>query len=238
MTRGALVVGGGSAVIAAIVEHLRGRGDVVGLVSTSTAGATSPDVVAVAVDLMDRVAVQDAINTVREQTGTFTTVVTVAQDDSSGAVGALAMAQWEDTWNAVATLNFTVAKHTLPDLTHSGGSFVAVTSTGAIRGILNHGAHAAATQGVVGLVKSMALDYARDGVRCNVVSAGFVPAHHDGRSFGVREVSDERIAARRAATADDIAHLVEHVTSARATFTTGAVITVDGGLTAGLLKDE
>jgi NAD(P)-dependent dehydrogenase (short-subunit alcohol dehydrogenase family) len=95
-------------------------------------------------------------------------------------------------------------------------------------------AYAASKSGVVGLSRSIAAHYARDGIRCNVVAPALVAT-----AFSARVQSDERLRARVAelqpltgdlGTADDVAQAVLYL--ATAPFVTGAVLTVDGGWTA------
>ena len=95
-------------------------------------------------------------------------------------------------------------------------------------------AYAASKAGVVGLVRAMAVTYARDRIRCNVVAPGLVAT-----PMSRRAQDDPRIRARLRelqpltgdfGTPDDVATACLYL--ATAPFVTGAVLTVDGGWTA------
>ena len=100
-------------------------------------------------------------------------------------------------------------------------------------------AYAASKWAVVGLSKSAALDYAARGVRINVVSPGAVLT---ALLEGVQSEQALRTIAsttpmRRIATAEEAAESVLWLLSDHATYVTGAVLNVDGGLSAGFAAD-
>jgi 2-keto-3-deoxy-L-fuconate dehydrogenase len=108
-----------------------------------------------------------------------------------------------------------------------------------IRGIPNRYAYGASKAAVIGLTKSVAADYIRDGIRCNAVAPGtFRSPSWEGRveelgkSMG-KEKALEMFASRqpmgRVAEAGEIAPIVVYLASDEAAFTTGTVMSVDGG---------
>lgn len=102
-------------------------------------------------------------------------------------------------------------------------------------------AYAAAKAGVTMLTRCMALDGAGDGIRCNAVAPGFVRTPMLERYLSAQ---DDPAAARSGVTAlhplgrlgepDDIAHALVYLASNEARWVTGATLSVDGGLTAGI----
>jgi NAD(P)-dependent dehydrogenase (short-subunit alcohol dehydrogenase family) len=148
----------------------------------------------------------------------------------------------EEGWDAVLDTNlksvFLYAKSAIEPLrANGGGAIVALSSVLALVGgdedFATH-AYAASKAGVIGLVRAMAVTYAEDRIRCNVVAPGLVAT-----PMSRRAQDDPRIRARLRelqpltgdfATPDDVAAACLYL--ATAPFVTGAVLTVDGGWTA------
>jgi NAD(P)-dependent dehydrogenase (short-subunit alcohol dehydrogenase family) len=175
----------------------------------------------------------DRISAVVQKTATalgrITTVIGCLSHDVPGEIDVLDDDVWEKSLHTNVTGIFALAKHTMAQLMDGGGTFVAVTSTAGVRGVAGHAAYSAASHAVVGLVRSIALDYASRGVRSNVVCHGPITQHGDASSM-------RRVPAGRVGTATEVASFVAHLASARASYTNGGVHVVDGGLCAGYLE--
>jgi 2-keto-3-deoxy-L-fuconate dehydrogenase len=109
-----------------------------------------------------------------------------------------------------------------------------------VRGIPNRYAYGASKAAVIGLTKAVAADFIRDGVRCNAVAPGTFksPSWEDrvetlGKEWGSKEKALEMFVQRqpmgRVADAAEIAPIVVYLASDEAAFTTGTVMSVDGG---------
>ena len=115
----------------------------------------------------------------------------------------------------------------------TGGSIVGIGSVSGVFGAANHAAYGAAKAGLIHLMKSLALEYCRYGVRCNTVSPGSI------RTPGVEGMITPEQQARddittplgRAGAPDDIAKAVLFFASDLASFVTGQMLVVDGGAT-------
>lgn len=99
--------------------------------------------------------------------------------------------------------------------------------------------YAAAKSGVVGLTRSLALDYVRDNVRVNAVCPGWVRTALVDESLARQPDPDEALAAvvaglplGRMADPSEVAALVAFLASRDATYITGSAVTLDGGATA------
>jgi len=148
----------------------------------------------------------------------------------------------EEAWNAVLDANlrstFLFCKHAVPLLRAAGGGAIVVVSSvlGLVGGDEDFATHAyaASKAGQIGLARAMAVTYAPERIRCNVVCPGLIETPMSRR---VQE--DERIRARLPelqpltgtfGRPEDVAQAVVYL--ATAPFVTGAVLPVDGGWTA------
>lgn len=141
--------------------------------------------------------------------------------------------------NVRATIRLTQA--VMPAmLAAGGGSIVNIASVaGAIIGVPNRLAYCASKGAVAGLTRSIAVDYVAQGIRCNAICPGTVQSPSlDERlaASGDAEAARASFIARqpmgRIGTADEIARLALYLASDESTYTTGAVIAIDGGWTA------
>ncbi len=155
-----------------------------------------------------------------------------------GVLKAFSETSFED-WRAVLSVDldgvFFCAKAALPHLKRSRGSIVNVASVSGIRGDWAMSAYNAAKGGVVNLTRSLALELGEYGIRVNAIApsltitemtAGVVSQDALVAKF------KERFALGRYAVADDIAGPILFLASDDARFVTGAILPVDGGVTA------
>jgi 2-keto-3-deoxy-L-fuconate dehydrogenase len=125
--------------------------------------------------------------------------------------------------------------------TGGSGSIVNIASgASSVRGIPNRYAYGASKAAVIGLTKSVAADFIRDGIRCNAVAPGTFrsPSWEDrvetlGKSMGSKQQALDMFVARqpmgRVADAAEIAPIVVYLASDESVFATGTVMSVDGG---------
>lgn len=152
----------------------------------------------------------------------------------------------DDDWDFAFDLNvrsmFRTIRAALPGmLERGGGSIINMSSAcSSIIGAPNRFIYGTTKAAVIGLTKSVALDYITKGIRCNCICPGTVesPSWHDrvkalGEEMGSYDAALKAFVARqpmgRVATAEEIAALVVYLASDESGFTTGQPHVIDGG---------
>ena len=127
-------------------------------------------------------------------------------------------------------------KYEVPEILKQGGGAIVNTSSAAgLVGVGSATAYTAAKHGVVGLTKSVALEYARAGIRVNAVCPGAIRTPMLERLVEKHPKMEEwylSVPAGRIAAVDELAEAVVWLCSDKASFVTGHAMAVDGGLTA------
>lgn len=147
---------------------------------------------------------------------------------------------WDELMNVNLRGTYLVARAVLPEMIRAGGGAVVVTSSDcAVRTCGESVAYVTAKTGQLGLMRSIAVDYGKDGIRANAVLPGVTetPGFYEWNSIGARtpESQASRAAALsplgRIGQAADVADVVAFLCSDGARYVTGAVVMVDGGMT-------
>ncbi len=148
-----------------------------------------------------------------------------------------------DEWRRVMRVNldgafFTsreAAKHMVSrhgDGDEAGGSIVFTTSGSAFFGQQSGQHYGASKAGVNSMMKAIAVQHARHGIRCNSVLPGWIETDMTAGAFGWDKFVDNvlpRVPMRRWGTADDFGGLAVYLASRASSYHTGDVITIDGG---------
>ncbi|MBM4115962.1 MAG: 3-oxoacyl-[acyl-carrier-protein] reductase [Phycisphaerae bacterium] len=112
------------------------------------------------------------------------------------------------------------------------GRIVNVGSVSGISGNAGQANYAAAKAGVIGLTKTIAQELGSKGITANVIAPGFISTDMtDALPQVVKDKAIEHIPARRFGTPDDIASACAYISSDEASYVTGHVLVVDGGMT-------
>jgi NAD(P)-dependent dehydrogenase (short-subunit alcohol dehydrogenase family) len=240
----ALVIGGARGIGAATVERLAADGfDVTFTFRSyaSTVETTVADLVArhpgqsflaQPLDLADRAAVETFATTL-EFAPPLAALVSVA----GATYDTLAAVMDQDRAEALMQVNFwsftRLARAVVRPMTRArAGRIVAVGSVIGQVASPGSAAYAASKAALLGYVKTLAIESAKRGVTVNYVAPGFVDTDMLAPFASYRAATETRIPAGRFATPAEIANVVGFLVSPAASYITGAVIPVDGGLTA------
>jgi len=142
----------------------------------------------------------------------------------------------EDQWDAVVNVNlkgvWLCSKYAAPYMiTHGGGAILNAASVVALYGNFGQSNYVAAKSGVIGMTKTWARELGPSGIRCNAVAPGFIQTDMIATvPEKVIESMKERTPLRRIGYAEDIANAYLFLASDEASFITGVVLSVDGGL--------
>jgi NAD(P)-dependent dehydrogenase (short-subunit alcohol dehydrogenase family) len=152
----------------------------------------------------------------------------------------------EEEWDWVVDVClkgvFFGCKYAIPQMIKQGGGVILNTASGAgIKGMQNCSAYQAAKGGVVIMSKGIALDFARDKIRCVSICPGLIETPI-AQNCNYASASDSQLGWERAASmnplgrngkSEDVAALAAFLASDEAGFITGVAVPIDGGVSAG-----
>lgn len=240
-----LVTGGNKGVGAAIVRALAGAGHDVDFTyrsSQAEAEALAADVRAasagriirpLALDLSDKAALETFCERC-ESESYFGFVHNAGQP-----YDALAAMMVQDRAEAAMQVNFwaftRIAKSLMRGMIRArAGRIVAIGSVAALQGNPGNAAYAASKGALISYARTLAVETGKRGVTVNVIAPGFIDTDMMAPYAAYRATMEKQIPAGRFAYPEEIAGLVAFLMSKPAAYLTGAVLPIDGGLTAQL----
>lgn len=147
----------------------------------------------------------------------------------------MSLSNWKETLDTNLTSAFLGAKHQVPAMLDRGGGSLIFTSTfvGYTAGMPGTAAYAASKAGIIGLTQVLAAEFGAKHIRVNAILPGGTDTPMARAMIGTPEARAfvERLhALKRLASPDEIARSVLYLASDASSFTTGAALLVDGGV--------
>jgi NAD(P)-dependent dehydrogenase (short-subunit alcohol dehydrogenase family) len=243
--RTAIITGGGSGIGQASAMLFAQEGAFVALVDRDETAlkdtlAALPDANNASIhlgDVGDGEFAESVAGDVLAQRGQIDVLMTSAGFSCGGTVLTTAPEDWDAVFRANVGGTWLWSRAVIPQMQKQGkGSIITLTSQLAVAGGKGNSAYIAAKGAIISLTRTMAVDFATDGIRVNAIAPGAIDTPLLRRSFArhadpepIREASRSRHAMKRFGLAEEVAQTALHLASDASSFTTGTVLPVDGG---------
>jgi 2-keto-3-deoxy-L-fuconate dehydrogenase len=184
-----------------------------------------------------------AVRALAEKVGAVDVLFNCAGFVHHGTVLTTSDEDWDFSFDInVKAMHRTIGAFLPAMLAHGGGAIVNMASgASSVRGIPNRYAYGASKAATIGLTKSVAADFIRQGIRCNAICPGTIQspsldqriadqAKAQGKSLAeVRQAFVDRQPMGRLGTAEEVAALAVFLASDESSYSTGQIYLVDGG---------
>jgi 3-oxoacyl-[acyl-carrier protein] reductase len=183
-------------------------------------------------DVTDETEVRTMLRTVRRELGSLDILVNNAGGNDDGLLAMMSTQKWEHVIALNLTGTFLCAREALKlMMVRRRGSIVNVSSIAGVVGTEGQANYAAAKGGVNAFTKTLAREGAPFGVRANAVTPGLIETRMTAAMPAeVLARYSDAVPLKRLGRPEEVAHLISFLASDHASYLTGAVIGIDGGL--------
>lgn len=219
----------------AAVTRLRERG--MRVVATDLALAEIPcgmPLTVASLDVTDDAAIGQLISRIDREFGRLDHVVHLAGVAGAGPIDAVSRADWQRLLDINLTSAFLLAKAVHASLAATRGSLTLTASTNGINGgsALSGPAYAVAKAGLINLMRYLAKEWAAEGIRVNCLAPGPIATPMVTGRFSAEVIDRLKTAVPLGMVGEPthVAHAIDYLTSPAASFVTGTVMNISGGL--------
>jgi len=205
------------------------RKDVVEQVARALARTHGVETLALAADLVEEGACEQAVRSAEERFGKIDVLVPNAGGPPAGAVDAIDDATWRRAFELTFLTTVRLARAALPGMAaRKWGRVVVIGSGSMVAPIPNLATSSGLRPGLVGVIKLFAERHAKDGVTVNIAAPGYIRTERLAE-IGTSDSITKDIPAGRLGEPAELGSLIAFLASERAAYITGQVVLIDGG---------
>jgi NAD(P)-dependent dehydrogenase (short-subunit alcohol dehydrogenase family) len=229
-SRSVLVTGGNHGIGLGIARQLGAAGHRVAV--TQHSSDAPGDLFGVKCNVADPASVKEAVDRVAAEHGAVEILVASAGITRDGLMMRMPDHDWNDVIDTNLRGSWAAARAVIPAMAKARyGRLLFLSSVVGMVGSAGQANYAASKAGLVGLARSLAREYAPRGITANVLAPGLVDTGMTAvLTDGQREEILARTPLRRIASVEEVAGVAAFLVSDQASYITGAVVPVDGGL--------
>ena len=192
----------------------------------------NPDIKVKKFDLSEHSSIQEFINTVVSELGGLDILINNAGVNMDNLSLRMKDEEWKKVIDINLTSTFLISKYSIKNmLKNKFGRIVNITSIVGHTGNLGQSNYSASKSGIIGMSKSLAIEYAKKNITVNCVSPGFIVSEMtDGIAEKVKQDLISRIPMAKLGKAEDVSNCVAFLSSDLASYVTGETIHVNGGM--------
>ncbi len=242
----AVITGGNAGIGEAITKRFAEEGAAVVITGrrqqeldrvTSVIRSNRGKVLGVTGSVTDEVHVQEVV---RRTLDSFGRIDVLVNNAGVGEFGKRLHETDNATWAKVLDINvtgvFRMMRAVIPHMLQQGrGSIINISSVASLVGLTGLAAYTASKGALDALTRAVAVEYAREGIRCNVVNPGLIDTPMAAPLMANPDMLQpilNQYAIRRPGNPDEVASMVLYLASDEASWVTGATFPIDGGMTA------